>query len=209
MGNRSAASSKRSAKPVRRTSPPTGFRLLIFWAQRHPFLSLAGVWLTMMLLGWMAIVGLTYTNSAPLEVAAPQPEAQPQRVEPHKPATSFGLLVMVTATCAAASVLLARQLRPVKPAPRRAIKPLPAPTSRSRSPQQSTPTPPPIPQQIPTLQPPPTPIAQPQSRPRAQASPMFTLIPPDEENPLDWGDASLTSINLRKRNSAIELPRLN
>lgn len=164
----------------------------------------------MMLLGWMAIAGLTYTNSAPLEVAdAPQPEAQPQRVEPHKPATSFGLLVMVTATCAGASVLLARQLRPVKPAPRRAIKPLTAPKpARSRSvPQQSTPTPPPIPQQIPTFQPPQAAIA-PRSR-VPEAAPMFTLIPPDEENPLDWGDASLTSINLRKRTTGIELPRLN
>lgn len=118
----------------------TGLRILLHLTQRHPILFWTGAWLGMVFVSWLAIWGLTYTNPAPLEVAEkPQPEVvekkQPEtEVQPRTPATSFGLLAAVAISCAATSVLLARQLSPVKPAPRRFTK-----RTRSAAPKTAQP----------------------------------------------------------------------
>jgi hypothetical protein len=113
-------------------------RILLYLTQRHPILFWTGSWLGMVLISWLAISGLTYTNPAPLEEGVEKPKLEvvkptppePQ-VQPRTPATSFGLLAAVAISCTATSVLLARQLRPVKPAPRRF----------TRRPSSSTPKP--------------------------------------------------------------------
>lgn len=129
---RKPRSAKAAPKPSKATiALQTSFRFLVFLAQRHPILLWSGSWLVLVLVSWLAISGLTYTNTAPIAIDSPSPEAvtqptqltQPQRqFQPQKPATSFGLIVGVAGACAMASALLARQLRPAKPASRPVIR---------------------------------------------------------------------------------------
>ncbi len=120
---RKALSAKAAEPSKAAVALQNSFRFLLFLAQRYPMLLWTGAWLVLVLVSWLAIAGLTYTNPDPLVVESPQPEtavqpAQPQpEFQPRKPATSLGLIVGVVGICAVTSGLLARQLRPVKPAP--------------------------------------------------------------------------------------------
>lgn len=122
------AKSNSARAPQASPGKATGLRILLHLTQRHPILFWTGAWLGMVFVSWLAIWGLTYTNPAPLEVTEkPQPEVVEKKqpateVQPRTPATSFSLLAAVAISCAATSVLLARQLSPVKPAPRRFTK---------------------------------------------------------------------------------------
>ncbi|MBW4442910.1 MAG: hypothetical protein KME10_17060 [Plectolyngbya sp. WJT66-NPBG17] len=164
---------------------PSGLRFLLHFAQRHPFICLLAVWSSFLFFGWLAVSGLTYTNPAPVEVAqSPVAESKPPSpFEFSKPANTFGLLAIVTASCAVTSVLLARQLRPVKPAPRRAVKRQSAPTPatvRSTRPRQSIEKPP---ANVKTAI-----VPKPPTRPS-----VVTVIIEDE-NPLEMGDATLADL---------------
>ncbi len=193
MGNRTLplqnVTAPRSTKRTidRKPTPKhSSLRFLLHFVQRHPFICLLAVWSSFLFFGWLAITGLTYINPAPLEVVAtPQPSAESQPTTPFelsKPANTFGLLAIVTVTCAASSVLLARQLRPVKPAPRRAIKRQPAPTMEAlRSPRSPKPIAKPHP---PTVKPT---IAV---KPR----PPVVAVLTEDETPLEIGNATLADM---------------
>ncbi|MBD1844092.1 hypothetical protein H6F89_11905 [Cyanobacteria bacterium FACHB-63] len=113
----------RSAKRSRTTAkPPSVGRLLLHFAQRHPFICLFAVWSSFLFFGWLAISGLTYTNPAPLEIVeSPQPVAE-SPANSADPSSAIGLLAIVVATCATSSVLISRRLRPAKQTSRRIIK---------------------------------------------------------------------------------------
>lgn len=95
-------------------------RFLLHFAQRHPFICLFATWGAILYFGWLAARGLTYTNSAPLETPKPQATAKAPQANSHipTPASSFGLLAIVAGSCALTSVVLAKQLRPVKSSPK-------------------------------------------------------------------------------------------
>ena len=214
MGNHIPPQNRHSGMTKRKSiaQKPSGFRFLLHFAQRHPFLCLLAVWSSTLLFGWLAISGLTYISPTPVEVAgSPKPEAT-ETVQPFgidTPATSIGLLAIVAASCAVTSVFVARKLRPVKPAPRRALKrtqPTEARSSRSlsprslvvapgqsRNPHASTPKPtsagsiPPV--IVPVI------AARPQTRP-----PSFTVLSIADENPLEMDDVTLAEMmDIRKQ----------
>jgi hypothetical protein len=221
-------------------------RVLLYMTQHHPIIFWTGSWLGMALIAWVAMTGLTYTNTAPLEVAAsPEPTtlASPysnsvQRSHPsitthsphsepqfqsNKPATSFGLFAAVAASCAAASVLLGRQLRPVKPTSKRGVRRL----SESRLATQSTTTNPErtarrLTKQVPQEVAPSSPTAEPSVQPTAATTlrpinakdteikkpaskPNTTAIPDDETILLDWGDANFVDMMDMRRPDSISL----
>jgi hypothetical protein len=174
-------------KPIAKKQ--SGFRLLLHLLQRHPLLSLVVVWGSIIYFGWLAISGLTYTNPAPLEVVeSPQP-AVSQPVEMDKPATSLGMLAIVAVSCAAGSVMLARQLRPAKPEPRRGVKQVPPPDKvRSRPPRPLNSKLKPQPTQPSARKS--TPIA---ARPPVRP-PIVTLLSVENEEPLEQGDVTLAEM---------------
>lgn len=244
MGNRPNTTQREAMKASQQTPSNTSrvaeasFRFLLFMTQRHPILFWTGSWLSMVLVSWLAIAALTYTNPAPLEIAespqpeavAPSPEAEPQ-FRPSRPTNSLGLLAAVAVSCAATTALLAHQLRPVKPAPKRAIKRIPESkvvtrstairtertprkpvqtinaselgnVDRASKPAASTPKPPKVP--VAAAQPAAkTPIrtAKPPIS-KPVSQPKVTVIPVEESHPLDWGDANLADMmDIRRRES--------
>ncbi|MEP0918671.1 hypothetical protein NC981_17720 [Leptolyngbya sp. DQ-M1] len=125
-------SAKRSRKP---TKPPSAGRLLLHFAQRHPFICLFAVWSSFLFFGWLAVSGLTYTNPAPLEVVeSPQPVVE-SPANSADSSSAIGLLAIVVATCATSSVLISRRLRSAQQTSRRIIKQQAAlsPTSERRA----------------------------------------------------------------------------
>lgn len=176
------------------TAKRSGLQFLLYFAQRHPFVCLFAVWGSMLFFGWLALTGLTHINTAPLEVAkSPQPEAvvesERSRSELSKPANTLGLSAIVAASCATASVLLARRLRPAKPPSRRALRRqsartpetgrTPEATKRSTRPRRPIVEPANMPPAIP-------------ARPPTRSSAMKVL--PNQENLLDMNDASLADL---------------
>lgn len=192
-------STKRSTqqKPEQKSrTKHSGFRFLLHFAQRHPFICLFAVWSSFLYVGWLAMTGLTHISQAPLEVVQSPQSAEPQSAssfELSKPGNAFGLLAIVTASCAVTSVLIARQLHPVKSAPRRALKRQPAPETirSSRRPRTSSAN---LSANLPTNV---KPVAQPRFAPRSEViSPkVLSRLPivavAEDENPLDMGDAPL------------------
>lgn len=153
----------------------------------------------MLFFGWLAIKGLTYINPASLEVAeSPKPEAAAQPFKIDKPTSSIGLLAIVAASCAATSIMVARQLRPVKPAPRRALKraqTAPAKEARSlnRNPQPAC--------RPSNLKPTPAQSAPAAIASKSPAHPsIVTVLSVEDENPLEIGDATLAEMmDIRKQ----------
>jgi hypothetical protein len=132
MGKRQPAQKKPSSKATR-PAPAAAktayfvFNLFVSFTRRHPFLCLTGMWLLMIWLGWMSAQGIFYADSSPLEsekttetvVQANQPQPQPRNYQSNQAASSFGALIVLALCCAGTTLLLARQLRPVKPTPQR------------------------------------------------------------------------------------------
>lgn len=196
---------QKPAKPKSKPTPSTS-RFLLHFAQRHPFICLFVTWGAMLYFGWLAISGLTYTNPAPLETPQPEPVAEaPQPFKIDRPATSFGLLAVVAGSCAVTSALLARQLRPVKSAPRNAAKrvviepkqELRYSQGQSRSPVSSRrPLNPPATKPIPKAQAgiAKKPVAKPPARP-----PVVTVLS-EEDSPFEMRDPSLAEMmDIRQR----------
>ncbi len=191
MGKRQPAQKKSSSKSPNRPLPQAAktiyfvFNLFISFTRRHPFLCLTGMWVLMISLGWMSAKGILYADSAPLEaekttetvVEASQPQPQPRSYQQNQAtASSFGALIILALCCAGTTLLLARQLRPVKPQPqRRAVvkqrtsaqptQPTKSsPKARVVAPQPARPT---VPQSPPPVQPVPVAqVAQPAAAPR-------------------------------------------
>ncbi|GAP95804.1 hypothetical protein [Leptolyngbya sp. NIES-2104] len=200
MQNMSATRSNTRSTPRKPSAKLTAFHLLLHIAKRHPFFCLFAVWGSFLFFGWLAVSGLTYTNPAPLEVAqSPKPEAQAAPFQLSKPVNTFGLVMLVTASCAVTSVLLAKQLRPVKPASRRVVRRQAAPTRetvRSRQPVQSPR--PPIAQQARS-------IANATPRPEvilppALSRPVVTVLPAEDDTPIEIDDFTLADmLDIRQR----------
>jgi hypothetical protein len=185
-------------KAVKPKSPPkrSTSRFLLHFAQRHPFICLFATWGAILYFGWLAAKGLSYTNPAPLE--PPKPEVTAKAPQPafriDTPATSFGLLAIVAGSCAVTSVLLAKQLRPVKSTPKTPVKrvviqPKPA---RSRSTSSSRRPPMPIPQA--NMPAPPTRRTAATAKPIPQARPVTTVLRVEEDSPFEMHDPSLAEM---------------
>lgn len=190
---------QKPTKPKSKATKSTP-RILFHFVQRHPIILLFAVWGVVIYFGWLAIAGLTYINPAPVE--APKPEAITEAPKPFRidrPASSFGLLAVVAGSCAVTSVLLARQLRPVKPAPRTSAKRVvidPKPKrelrsrqERSRSSANSRKSTPPI---KPVTMSPAQAIAKPAPKPPVRP-PVVTVLPP-EDSPFEMSDPSLAEM---------------
>lgn len=192
--NTRSTNRKQSTKPTAAKS--SSLPLVLQLAKRHPFFCLFAVWVSFLFFGWLAISGLTYTNPAPLEVVKPEVQAAPFQLS--KPINTFGLVMLVASSCAIASFLVAKQLRPVKPAPRRVVKrQVPPQQTRHQSAQSSRPRPS-IAQQART-------IAQSTPRsnvtaPPAPVRPAVTVLPIEDDSPIEVGNFTLAEIlDIRQR----------
>lgn len=208
MQNMSATRSSTRSTPRKPSAKRTAFHLLLHIANRHPFFCLFAVWGSFLFFGWLAVSGLTYTNPAPLEAAqSPKPEAQAAPFQLSKPVNTFGLVMLVTASCAVTSVLLAKQLRPVKPAPRRVVRRQAAPTremARSHQPVQSPRPPLPLAHASVTAQQARS-IANATPRPEvilppALSRPAVTVLPAEADTPIEMDDFALADmLDIRQR----------
>ncbi|MER3432669.1 MAG: hypothetical protein C4288_04375 [Leptolyngbya sp. ERB_1_1] len=203
MGNRTiplqnvtaSRSTNRAAerKPI---AKPSNLPFILQFAKRHPFVCLLAVWSSFLFFGWLAISGLTYINPAPLEVVeSPHPETTSESpLELSKPNNTFGLLAIVTVSCAATSVLLARQLRPTKRKPRPTIKPQAVASNQAARSTRSRPSSAKPIQQInqPVNVKPGT---KPVIAPKPPTRPIVvTVLTVEDENPLEMGDVTLAEM---------------
>jgi hypothetical protein len=195
MQNMSATRSASRSTTQKPSAKLTAFHLLLHLGKRHPFFCLFTVWSSFLFFGWLALSGLTYTNPAPLE--SPKPEVQAAPFQLSKPINTFGLVMLVTSSCAITSVLLAKQLRPVKPAPRRVVKRQAAlsETVRSRQPVRSAR--PSIAQQARSIS---NTVPRPEIIPPTPTRPVVTVLPIEDESPIEMGDFTLAEIlDIRQR----------
>jgi hypothetical protein len=173
---------------------------LVAIVQRYPVLIWSGAWVMMMALCWISVTGLLHVDT--VEVERPQPqivadEPQIPQLKPRlqaKPASSFGLLAAIAVSCGATSLLLAKQFTPTKPSQRGLV--IKRPNSRSSD-------------EVATHQPPKkgrsTLVKQTSARVATQ--PIVTVLSPEENHPLDWGDASLADLmDIRKQKSISNYP---
>jgi hypothetical protein len=177
-----------AAPPRKRLStqkqPPFWLKLLVTFAEHHPFLLWSGVWLLMLSLSWVGVRSLIHID--PAEVETPQLEADaPQTQKPPqfeaKPASSFGLLAAIALGCGGMSFLLSKQFTPTNPQPRLVTR------TKPRSPSIET-----------TIAPIPQPVVN--------YPPVVTVVPSEEAHPLDWGDANLAErMDIRKQKSISSL----
>ncbi|BAU12275.1 hypothetical protein LEP3755_28040 [Leptolyngbya sp. NIES-3755] len=196
MQNMSATRSNTRSTTQKPSANSTAFHLLLHLASRHPFLCLFTVWSSFLFFGWLAISGLTYINPAPLEGAeSPKPEVQTP-FELSKPINTFGLVLLVTSSCAITSMLLAKQLRPVKSTPRRVVKRQAPPTRetvRSRPPVRSNR--PPIAQQARA-------IAKSAPKPEVippPARPVVTVLPAEDDSPIQVSFTLADMLDIRQQ----------
>lgn len=169
--------------------------------QRYPVLLLSGVWVLWVVIIGFSVKGLLHVDT--FEVEPPQPEIvadapQIPELKPQlqaKPASSFGLLAAIAVSCGVTSLLLAKQFTPAKPQrglvfkhqtaaakaemanypPRKGESKLARRSSVDGASRRSTPV---------------------------TAQPTVTVLPPEENHPLDWGNASLADrMDIRKQKS--------
>lgn len=195
MQNMSATRSNPRSTTRKPSAKSTAFQLLLHLAKRHPFVCLFAVWGSFLFFGWLAFSGLTYTNPAPLEETAPT-EVKAAPFELSKPMNTFGLILLVTSSCAITSMLLAKHLRPVKPAPRRAVKRQAPPhpeTGQLRQPVRSARSPM-TPRTIAK------PTAKPEVIPPPPARPVMTVLPAEDDSPITWDNFTLAEmLDIRQR----------
>ncbi|MGG6266944.1 hypothetical protein ACQ4M3_30995 [Leptolyngbya sp. AN03gr2] len=196
MQNMSATRSNKRSTTQKPSAKSTAFHLLLHLVNRHPFFCLFTVWSSFLFFGWLALSGLTYTNPAPLEVAeSPKPEVQATPFQLSKPINTFGLILLVTSSCAITSMLLAKQLRPVKSTPRRVVKRQAPPTRetvQSRPPVRSTR--PPIAQQARA-------IAKSAPKPEviSPARPVVTVMPAEDDSPIQVSFTLADMLDIRQQ----------
>lgn len=126
---RSATRSTRRKPTAKR---PSGLQLLLYFARRHPFITLFAVWIAFLFFGWLAIKGLMYINPAPLEVVESPPPVAESPTHSADSSHVVGLLILVVATCTTSSILISRRLRGAQASPRRIVKRQAPPGSNSR-----------------------------------------------------------------------------
>ncbi len=172
---------------------------LVAIVQRYPVLIWSGAWVIMMALCWVSVTGLLHVET--LQVEQPQPqivadESQIPQLKPRlqaKPASSFGLLAAIAVSCGATSLLLAKQLSPAKSQRGLVIKrPTPVIKAEMATRQPST-------KGSALKRQPPAEGATRRSSPLA-TQPTVIVLSPEENHPLDWGDASLADLmDIRKQ----------
>lgn len=172
---------------------------LVSLVQRYPVLVWSGVWVLLVLMIWLSVAGLLHVDT--FEVKQPQPEIvadapQISQLKPRpqaKPASSFGLLAAIAISCGVISLLLAKQFTSAKPQRGLVIKRQKAFDDADNA--ETVAHEPKLAKQAP---------ADGGSR-RATAvktQPTVTVLPPEENHPLDWGDASLADrMDIRKQKS--------
>jgi hypothetical protein len=178
--------------------------------QKHSLASCVGLWVTLVLVGSMATVGLF--NPGPIEQEASNPTPSLETVQESTPQSTakkdlplslFGAIALGCLGCAAGSWLLTYALRDTiqpRPSPRR-LKPVKTVRKKRRvSSQQSHPvsgTPQPKPSTL-TLQ---APIDR-----RLTTKTQVTVLAPEESHPLDGGEESLADLlDVRKQQSLASL----
>ncbi len=177
---------------------------LVAFVQRYPVLLWSGVWVLLVAIIWFSATGLTHVDT--FEVEQSQPEigadaSQTALLKPRlqaKPASSLGLLMAIAVSCGVTSLLLSKQFTPAKAQRGLVIKrqtafpdqPLetvahpPSPSAESKLSRQSAGD------------------AVPRRSPPVETQPTVTVLPPEENHPLDWGDASLADLmDIRKQTS--------
>lgn len=176
------------------------FEHLVVVVQRHPILVWSGTWVVLMALCWISITGLLHVDTVEIEQPQPQVVADesqiPQIKSRHqaKPASSFGLLAAIAVSCGATSLILAKQFSP-KPSQRRLVIKRPAPVPKAEMATRQ-----PLKAGKSDLTKQAAAVAR-RSSPVA-TQPTVTVLPPEENNPLDWGDASLADLmDIRKQTS--------
>ena len=167
---------------------------LVVFVQRRPVLVWSGAWVIMMALCWLSVTGLLHVETFEVEPPQPQIVADESGIPPlkprlqAKPASSFGLLAAIAVSCGATSLLLAKQFSPAKSQRGLVIK---RPNSMSCDKAE---THQPLKKGRSNLaKPTPTEGATQRSSPVA-AQPIITVLSPEENHPLDWGDASLADL---------------
>ncbi|PSB18479.1 hypothetical protein C7B65_15410 [Phormidesmis priestleyi ULC007] len=176
---------------------------LVAFVQRYPVLVWSGVWVLLVLMIWLGVTGLLHVDT--VEVEPPQPgivtdAPQIPQLKPRlqaKPASSFGLLAAIAVSCGVTSLLLAKQFTSAKPQRGLVIK-------RQKAFADNA--------EIATHQPPQEVESKLAKQPPADAvfrratpvksQPTVTVLPAEENHPLDWGDASLADrMDIRKQKS--------
>ncbi len=164
---------------------------LVAMVQRHPILVWSGAWITMMALCWISVAGLMHVDT--FEVEQHQIAADESRIPPlkprlqAKPASSFGLLAAIVVSCGATSLLLAKQFTPKESQRRLVVKRSTSVVSTEMAIRQPSNIRSDLPRQGSAL-------AMTQRSIPVTTQPTVTVLSPEENHPLDWGDASLADL---------------
>lgn len=186
-------------RPARNVDRPL-LNPLVAFVQRYPILVWSGVWVLLALMIWLGVRGLLHVDT--LEVESPQPEVvtnipQVPQLEPQlqaKPASSFGLLAAIAVSCGVTSLLLAKQFTPAKPQRKLVLKRQTAPVNPEIAARQTS-------QEVESITRPSSADAMSQQS-AVKNHPTVTVLPPEENHPLDWGNASLAEMmDIRKQKS--------
>ncbi|MBW4540533.1 MAG: hypothetical protein KME43_15505 [Myxacorys chilensis ATA2-1-KO14] len=225
--NSRALVSKATPRSLNRAIATTRFtcRLLLYLTQRHPILFWTGSWLVLVLISGISLKGILQIDVSPPQTEQAQSEVVVQAPAPvqysaQESASSFGLLAAVVVCCGAASMLLARQLRPAKATPRfqgklasrSLVQRNAAPASTALHPRPPAPSPLKTAPQSVRRSAPNAPRSSAQPRPAkpvaarsaAVAEPRQPKVKvvPQYEHPLDWTEPGLAEMmDIRKHDS--------
>lgn len=173
---------------------------MVAFVQRYPLLLWSGVLVLLVLMSWISVTGLLHVDTFAVE--QPQPEItadapQTPQLEPRlqaKPASSFGLLAAIAVSCGVTSLLLAKQFTPTKPQRRLVLKRQAALVNTAISTHQSF--------QEAGSKLTRRSSADAMSQHVVESQPTVTVLSPEENHPLDWGNASLADMmDIRKQKS--------
>ena len=190
-------------RPARNVDRPL-LNPLVAFVQRYPILVWSGVWVLLALMIWLGVRGLLHVDT--LEVESPQPEVvtnipQVPQLEPQlqaKPASSFGLLAAIAVSCGVTSLLLAKQFTPAKPQRKLVLKRQTALVNLETVPPSQEA------ESSLTRQSAADAVSQ---QSAVKSHPTVTVLPPEENHPLDWGNASLAEMmDIRKQKSPSNYP---
>lgn len=186
--------------------------VLIQLSNKRPIAFWGGLWASIILVAAIAATGLISTGPPELEKAEPKPTPTPVFTQGSSPEASaiastsqdgaseglpMWLYGAIATSCATGTVLILIALR-MKPS-RRRRQPLKRSTTAPAAVRKKRPL---------------SPKRRPVSSRRVQqppvttfsATPVVTILPPEESHPLDWGDDSLADMmDIRKRQSLSSL----
>ena len=175
--------------------------LMVAFVQRYSILLWSGVLILLVLMSWISVTGLLHVDT--FEVEQPQPEItadapQTPQLEPRlqaKPASSFGLLAAIAVSCGVTSLLLAKQFTPTKPQRRLVLKRQTVLVNTEVSTHQSF-------QEVESKLTKRSSADVVSQRDVVKSQPTVTVLSPEENHPLDWGNASLADMmDIRKQKS--------